>query len=80
MVIIRLLKLGLKLMLAPFYSNSSGPRTGLSLQDEIALWANATFSLEDCGVAYGRSVVLKLFFPNGAFLGCVPCFSEVNLT
>lgn len=40
----------------------SRPRTGLSLEDRRALWANAMFSLEGCGVGYGRLVVLEFFF------------------
>lgn len=73
---------------APFEAETyadgpSRPRTGLSLEDRLALWANAMFSLEGCGVGYGRLVVLELFFfflPNQTLSGCAPCFSEVNFT
>lgn len=74
---------------APFEAETyadgpSRPRTGLSLADRLALWANAMFSQEGCGVACGGLVVLGLFFffflPNQTLLGCAPCFSEVNFT
>lgn len=43
----------LTLMLVPCYILPA-PGQGLSLQKEIAVWANITFNLKDSGVGYGR--------------------------
>lgn len=40
-------------MLVPCYILPA-PGQGLSLQKEIAVWANITFNLKDSGVGYGR--------------------------